>query len=37
MGKNTEIADIFEKIADALEVKGDIIFKINAYRKAARY
>ncbi|MGI6595933.1 MAG: DNA polymerase/3'-5' exonuclease PolX [Candidatus Ratteibacteria bacterium] len=36
MGKNTEIADIFEKIADALEVKGDIIFKINAYRKAAK-
>lgn len=36
MGKNTEIADIFEKIADALEFKGDIVFKVNAYRKAAR-
>ncbi|HOL21854.1 MAG TPA: DNA polymerase/3'-5' exonuclease PolX [bacterium] len=36
MGKNTEIADIFERIADALEFKGDLVFKINAYRKAAR-
>jgi len=36
MGKNTEIADIFDKIADALEFKGDIVFKVNAYRKAAR-
>ncbi len=36
MGKNSEIADIFDKIADALEFSGEIIFKINAYRKAAR-
>ena len=36
MGKNTEIADIFDKIADALEFKGDLVFKVNAYRKAAR-
>lgn len=36
MGKNTEIADIFERIADALEFKGELVFKVNAYRKAAR-
>lgn len=36
MGKNTEIADIFDRIADALEFKGELIFKVNAYRKAAR-
>ncbi|MCX8081797.1 MAG: DNA polymerase/3'-5' exonuclease PolX [bacterium] len=36
MGKNTEIADIFDKIADALEFKGEMVFKVNAYRKAAR-
>ncbi|MCM8830393.1 MAG: DNA polymerase/3'-5' exonuclease PolX [Candidatus Omnitrophica bacterium] len=36
MGKNTEIADIFDKIADALEFKGELVFKVNAYRKAAR-
>ncbi len=34
--KNREIAGIFEKIADALEFKGENVFKINAYRKAAR-
>ena len=33
--KNQEIADIFEKIATLLEIKGDNIFKIKAYRKAA--
>jgi len=36
MSKNTEIADIFDKIADALEFKGENTFRINAYRKAAR-
>jgi len=36
MSKNTEIAEIFEKIADALEFKGDSTFRIGAYRKAAR-
>ncbi|MDD3725826.1 MAG: DNA polymerase/3'-5' exonuclease PolX [Candidatus Ratteibacteria bacterium] len=36
MGKNTEIADIFERIADALEFKGEMVFKVSAYRKAAR-
>ncbi len=34
--KNQEIADIFEKIADILEFKGEISFKVNAYRKASR-
>ncbi|MCM8803948.1 MAG: DNA polymerase/3'-5' exonuclease PolX [Candidatus Omnitrophica bacterium] len=36
MNKNQEIADIFDKIADALEFKGDDSFRIGAYRKAAR-
>lgn len=34
--KNREIAKLFEKIADMLEFKGENVFKINAYRKAAR-
>lgn len=34
--KNKEIADIFEKMADILEFKGENVFKVNAYRKAAR-
>ena len=34
--KNREIASIFEKMADILELKGDNPFKINAYIKAAR-
>ena len=34
--KNREIADIFEKMADILEFKGEIHFKVNAYRKASR-
>jgi len=34
--KNREIADIFEKMADILEFKGEIPFKVNAYRKASR-
>jgi len=36
MNKNQEIAQIFEKIADALEFKGENLFRVNAYRKAAR-
>ncbi|HOK56297.1 MAG TPA: DNA polymerase/3'-5' exonuclease PolX [bacterium] len=36
MSKNQEIANIFDKIADALEFKGDDSFRIGAYRKAAR-
>ncbi|MCM8788640.1 MAG: helix-hairpin-helix domain-containing protein, partial [Candidatus Omnitrophica bacterium] len=34
--KNSEIADLFDEIADVLEFVGDSVFKINAYRKAAR-
>ena len=32
---NQQIADIFREIADLLEIKGDVIYKILAYRKAA--
>ncbi len=34
--KNKAIADIFERMADILEFKGEIPFKVNAYRKASR-
>jgi DNA polymerase (family 10) len=34
--KNAIIAEIFERIADILEFKGELVFKIAAYRKAAR-
>lgn len=34
--KNKEIASLFSRIADALEIKGEIGFKVIAYRKAAR-
>jgi DNA polymerase (family 10) len=34
--KNKELARIFNRIADALEYKGEMIFRIVAYRKAAR-
>jgi DNA polymerase (family X) len=34
--KNQEIATLFEEIADALELKGDLQFKVLAYRRAAR-
>ena len=34
--KNQELAAIFEEIADALELKGEMAFKVLAYRKAAR-
>jgi DNA polymerase (family X) len=32
---NAELARIFEKIADLLEINGEVIYKILAYRKAA--
>jgi len=32
---NQELAEIFSKIADLLEIKGEVIYKILAYRKAA--
>lgn len=34
--KNKEIASILARIGDALEIKGELGFKIVAYRKAAR-
>ncbi len=34
--KNQELASIFERIADALELKGETGFRVLAYRKAAR-
>lgn len=33
---NEQIAEIFFRIADALEIRGDNVFKIRAYRTAAR-
>ena len=34
--KNSSVVDILEKFADVLEFKGEVAFKINAYRRAAR-
>jgi DNA polymerase (family 10) len=34
--KNRELASLFSRIADALEIKGEVGFKVIAYRKAAR-
>ena len=34
--RNTDIADIFERIADYLEIEGENPFKIRAYRNAGR-
>jgi DNA polymerase (family 10) len=34
--RNTDIADIFDAIADCLEIEGDNPFKIRAYRNAGR-
>jgi len=33
---NEQLADIFEKMATLLEIKGDSVFKIRAYRRAGR-
>ena len=32
---NKEVADIFSRLADMLEIKGEVIYKIVAYRRAA--
>ena len=32
---NRELAEVFQTIADLLEIKGEVIYKILAYRKAA--
>ena len=34
--KNREIADMFERIADMLELLGENAFRVNSYRKASR-
>lgn len=34
--KNSEIAELFDRLADILEFKGEVVFKVNSYRKAAR-
>ena len=34
--KNTEIAEVFERIADILEIQDEGVFRVNAYRRAAR-
>lgn len=34
--KNRQIAELFERIADALEFKGESVFRVNAYRRAGR-
>ena len=34
--KNAEIAQIFNKIADCLEFKGELSFRVTSYRRAAR-
>ena len=34
--KNSEISELFERLADILEFKGEVVFKVNSYRKAAR-
>lgn len=34
--KNIELARLFDQIGDILEFRGELIFKINAYRKASR-
>jgi len=34
--KNQEIAGLFDEIADILELRGENVFRINAYRRGAR-
>jgi DNA polymerase (family 10) len=36
MMQNQAIAERFAQIADMLEIKGELVFRINAYRRAAR-
>ncbi|BAT72096.1 DNA polymerase, family X [Thermosulfidibacter takaii ABI70S6] len=36
MNRNKELARILNRIADFLELKGELVYKINAYRRAAR-
>jgi len=34
--KNKEISDLFNEIADILELRGDNVFRVNAYRRGAQ-
>ncbi len=34
--QNSDVADIFEKVADFLELEGENQFRVRAYRDAAR-
>ncbi|OGO02155.1 MAG: hypothetical protein A2Y72_02135 [Chloroflexi bacterium RBG_13_53_26] len=34
--KNSEVAQVFQDIADLLELKGETLFKVRAYQKAVR-
>ena len=34
--KNKEIAEVFDQIADLLDILGEDRFRVNSYRKAAR-
>ena len=34
--KNREIADIFNRLADILEIRGEDFFRVNTYRRVAR-
>ncbi|HOO17340.1 MAG TPA: helix-hairpin-helix domain-containing protein, partial [Phycisphaerae bacterium] len=33
---NTEVARVFEDVADLLEIQGADVFRVNAYRRVAR-
>jgi len=33
--KNHEVSELLNEIADYLEIRGELVFKIRAYRKAA--
>src|SRR5206468_2922756 len=33
---NRALSELFEQMADLMEVQGDVAFKVNAYRRAAR-
>jgi DNA polymerase (family 10) len=35
MIENHEVAKMFNRIADLLEIKGELVFKVNAYRRVA--
>jgi DNA polymerase (family 10) len=34
--KNRELADLFDELADLLEIQGEQVFRVNSYRRAGR-